>query len=62
MLTVRQKKASAMVLTERYIAEISELLVNERQLELVNDCKLSLEADYDSEISYNAKMEHIKSL
>jgi hypothetical protein len=61
-LTVKQKKAAAYTLLMRLFADVTPLLVNDRQFELVNDFRDNLLADYDSEISFNSKMEQIKSL
>jgi len=49
---MKEKKQIALEKFDIFIGWIKSELVSKRQFELLEDCKNSLEADFDSEITY----------
>jgi hypothetical protein len=58
-MSIQMKKNSAIEKFEIFLEWIKPELINSRQFELLNDCKDSLKADYDSEITYLSNCQRI---
>ncbi|MBX3045094.1 MAG: hypothetical protein KIT33_15930 [Candidatus Kapabacteria bacterium] len=49
---MKNNKQIALEKFDIFIEWISKDLLNERQIEMIEDCRRSLESDFDSEITY----------